>query len=984
MNRFLPRLVQILAPQSGAIHKRNKLICGLAALALLGVSSLRAALGDPSILSEPGAPGAFPLVQAGRAAELRVDERDWPGVRRAAADLQADIERVSGIKPALRSAEGSASARTPFVLIGTLGRSAAIDDLVARGKLDVRGVAGEWESFLLRVVEEPQPGAAPVLVIAGSDKRGTIYGLYELSQQIGVSPWFWWADVPVRRRAEIHIAAEGLTVGPPVVKYRGIFLNDEAPALTGWAHEKFGGYNAAFYTKVFELLLRLRANYLWPAMWNNAFNEDDPENPRLADEYGIVMGTSHHEPMMRAHQEWRRHGRGEWNYEANADELKRFWTEGMRRNRAFENIVTLGMRGDGDMPMSEESNIALLQRIVSDQREILAREVESDVTRLPQLWALYKEVQEYYERGMRVPDDITLLWCDDNWGNIRRLPTPAERNRAGGAGVYYHFDYVGGPRSYKWLNTIPITKVAEQMHLAWRYGADRIWIVNVGDLKPMEFPIEFFLSYAWHPARWRADRTDDFARAWAAREFGPEHAREIAALLAAYPKYNYRRKPELLSPETYSVVNYDESDRIDAAWRELVARAEKVRAALPREAHDAFYQLVLHPIKASATVNAIHRHAARNRLFAHQGRASTHAEAERVRALFREDAELTRFWDEDFAGGKWRHLMAQAHLGYTIWQQPAANVMPAVTEVQPARGAVLALAVEGDPDARPGDYPVSAVAKLPPLSEHGPGTRWFEVFNRGTQPVRFAVEPGAPWIKVSSTSGELGPDVRVQVSIDWSAVPADETRGKILVKAVEPQGNVLQIDVPLERTPADARGFVETDGVIAINATNYQHAHRAGGIAWRTLPDFGRGVGGMTTFPVDAAPSTPGSSAPHLAYDVYFRSTGKFTVTLECAPSLDFMPGQPLQLAVSLDDEPPQIVRLGTEATPADWNRAVAEGVRRVEVPLVVDRPGAHVLRVWRVTSAVVLERVIITTGRARPAYLGAPESPFLGDPSHF
>ena len=245
----------------------------------------------------------------------------------------------------------------------------------------------------------------------------------------------------------------------------------------------------------------MRANFLWPAMWGNAFNDDDAVNPLLANEYGIVVGTSHHEPMMRAHDEWRRYGSGPWNYATNAEALRTFWTGGVRRTAAFENIITLAMRGDGDEPMSREANVALLERIVADQRAIIAQELKRDVTTVPQVWALYKEVQEYYEKGMRVPDDVTLLWSDDNWGNIRRLPTAEERNRSGGSGVYYHFDYVGGPRSYKWLNTIPIAKIWEQMNLAYRYGANRIWIVNVGDIKPMEFPIQFFMDYAWNPER---------------------------------------------------------------------------------------------------------------------------------------------------------------------------------------------------------------------------------------------------------------------------------------------------------------------------------------------------------------------------------------------------------------------------------------------------------------------------------------------------
>ena len=315
----------------------------------------------------------------------------------------------------------------------------------------------------------------------------------------------------------------------PAVKYRGIFFNDEAPALSGWTKEKFGGMNHEFYTKVFELLLRLKANFLWPAMWNNAFATDDPLNAKLADEYGIVMGTSHEEPMMRAEKEWVWGHHGAWDYATNQKEIDEFWREGMERDKNYEEVVTLGMRGEGDTPMSANANTQLLERIVADQREILQQTVNPDLTKVPQVWALYKEVQGYYENGMRVPDDVTLLWSDDNWGNLRRLPTAEERKRAGGAGIYYHFDYVGAPRSYKWLNTNPIPKIQEQMNLALKYGADRLWVVNVGDGKPMEFPTEFFLSYARTPERWNPERSgidhlDEFTKLWAAREFGPEHA----------------------------------------------------------------------------------------------------------------------------------------------------------------------------------------------------------------------------------------------------------------------------------------------------------------------------------------------------------------------------------------------------------------------------------------------------------------------------
>jgi hypothetical protein len=642
----------------------------LASLFLL-LTSLAFGIGQTPYVERAPSPGSFAVARRASAASVFVDPADWPGVLRAAGDLRADIERVTGAKSAALTAEAPRA-----ILIGTLGKSPAIDRLVKSGKLDVAAIAGKWEAFVIQTVGNN-------LVIAGSDKRGTIYGIYDLCEQMGVSPWTFWADVPVRHREAVYVKAGCYVEGPPAVKYRGIFLNDEAPALSGWVKEHYGKYDHRFYEKVFELVLRLKGNYLWPAMWGSAFNEDDPESPRIADEWGVVMGTTHHEPMLRAQQEWKRHGQGPWDYTKNADILRAFWREGVRRNKAYESIVSIGMRGDGDMPMARgEANIPLLEQIVAEQRKILAEEVNPNLAAVPQLWALYKEVQDYYDKGMRVPDDVTLLWSDDNWGNIRRLPTAEERKRSGGAGIYYHFDYVGGPRNYKWIDTNPIPKIWEQMTLAKAYGADRIWIVNVGDLKPMEFPIEFFLSLAWNPDRWPKEKLGDFTRLWAEREFGPEHAAEIADLVSKGLKYNARRKPELLDPATYSIENYDEADRVVAEYQDVVKRAEALSEKLPANARDAFFELVTHPAKSNAIVTELYVTVAKNRRAAAQGLASANDYAAKARALYQADADLTKYFNQTLAGGKWNHMMDQTHIGYTYWQEPRVNSMPAVKEIE--------------------------------------------------------------------------------------------------------------------------------------------------------------------------------------------------------------------------------------------------------------------------------------------------------------
>ena len=446
----------------------------LVAVAVSTLAMQRArALGQQQYVQFSAARGGFTIVNANTTATIYVDAKDWPGVLRAANDLSHDIKDITGKTPRVISG-GKLTGRN-VIIIGTIGRSEIIDRLVAAGKIDISATRGKWESYFTQVVRKPLPGVDSALVICGSDKRGSIYGIYDLSEESGQSPWYYWADVPAKKHAELYVKAGKFTVGEPSVKYRGIFFNDEAPSLTGYIRAKYGNvptnsdpakgplipagvadYGHEFYSHVFELLLRLKGNYLWPAMWNNAFNEDDAANAATADMYGIVMGTSHQEPMMRAQKEWDRLPRsvtgGPWNYATHPDALDKFWREGLARNKNFEQIITIGLRGENDSEMvkGQDQAIDLLNKIIPAQRRIIAETVNPDLTKVPQVWALYKEVQNYYETGgLHPPDDVTLLWAEDNNGNIRRLPTQAERKRSGGAGIYYHFDYHGGPTDYR-------------------------------------------------------------------------------------------------------------------------------------------------------------------------------------------------------------------------------------------------------------------------------------------------------------------------------------------------------------------------------------------------------------------------------------------------------------------------------------------------------------------------------------------------------
>ena len=614
-----------------------------------------------------------------RKGEVRCDPDDWKGVAMAAENLKGDLAKVTG------------RCDMP-ITVGTYGRSRALADVAKRKLADGRTLRqvmekelkGKREKFIIAMVGDQ-------LVVAGSDKRGTIYGIYELSQQIGVSPWHDWADVPVAKHEHIYIKEGLFTDGEPAVRYRGIFLNDEAPCLSGWVGANYGGvYNHHFYARVFELVLRLKGNFMWPAMWNSAFYADDPLNMQTADDMGVIMGTSHHEPMARAHKEWTRDKtHGAWNYDTNKAELDAFWKGGVERMRHTEDVVTIGMRGNGDEPMGENADVALLERIVTSQRQLIEQATGRPAKETPQVWALYKEVQEYYEKGMRVPDDVILLLCDDNWGNVRILPeldgTPsatgafAHRHK-GGYGMYYHVDYVGGPRNSKWLNVTQIQRLWEQMQLTYTYGVDQLWILNVGDLKPMEFPIDFWFRMAWNPSQFNATNLQAYTQSFCRQQLGDTHADEAARILNLQCKYAHRRTAELLDRNTYSLTTGEWQDRVEE-YNRLERDAALLNEKLPAEYRDTYNQLIFFPVRAMANLYNMYYAQAMNHLLADKNDARANDWADRVEACFAHDAELCDEYNHHISGGKWNHFMDEIHIGYKSWNNPPRNICPEVRRV---------------------------------------------------------------------------------------------------------------------------------------------------------------------------------------------------------------------------------------------------------------------------------------------------------------
>lgn len=602
--------------------------------------------------------------------DITYDANDWKGVIIAISNLKEDLKKVSG--------------RCNYpISIGTLGKSKVIDRLAKKRVFDASQLKGKTEKYIITMVDGQ-------LIIAGSDKRGTIYGIYELSQQIGVSPWYDWADVPVDKHDSLFIKRGVYTDGEPAVKYRGIFINDEAPCLSGWIGDNYGGvYNSKFYARVFELVLRLKGNYMWPAMWNAAFYADDSLNMQTANDMGIMMGTSHHEPMARAHKEWTRDkSHGAWNYDTNKAELDLFWESGVRRMRHTEDVVTIGMRGNGDEPMGDNADIALLEKVVENQRRLIEKATGRQADKTPQLWALYKEVQEYYEKGMTVPDDVILLLCDDNWGNVRVLPeldgsghTGAFAKRhPGGYGMYYHVDYVGGPRNSKFLNVSQAQRMWEQLQLTYSYGVDKLWILNVGDIKPMEMPIDFWFKMAWNPSQFTASNLMDYTRSFCTQLFGKACAAKASELLNLQCKYAHRRTPELLDANAFDLMSGEWKEHVDA-YNHLEREATILRESIPVNRRDTYNQLIYFPVRVMANLYNMYYAQALNRHYASQGSARANEWADRVELYFRRDKELCDEYNHKTSKGKWNHMMDEIHIGYRSWNNPPQNICPEVSRV---------------------------------------------------------------------------------------------------------------------------------------------------------------------------------------------------------------------------------------------------------------------------------------------------------------
>lgn len=920
-------------------------------------------------LSETGAAGSLPLVTGGVSTPIYYNANDATVVGIAATALRDDVQRVTGVTPLLFT--NAPAATTNAIFIGTIGKSALIDGLIAAGKINVSSIQEQWESYLTTVVTNPVVGVSRALVIAGSDRRGTAFGVFGLSEAIGVSPWYWFGDVPVAQRSALYVGGGTYTEPSPGVKYRGIFLNDEDWGLNPWAEQVFdpsGQIGPTTHTRIFELLLRLHANYIWPAMHNvtKAFYTV-PGNREIAENYAIVVGTSHHEPMLRNTSEYNTATLGAYNYWTNRQNIYNFWEQRVIETATNESIYTVGMRGLGDDGMITPAGATTQQKadeledfIIPDQRQMISDHVNANPALVPQVFVPYKEALVLYQTGMQVPDDITLCWPDDNHGYIRQLSSAAERTRSGGSGVYYHLSYWGPPTSYLWLLTTPPAMTCEEMMKAWDYQARRIWIANVGDLKPGEIGMEFFLRLARNPEAFRNFDQHAYLVQWAAQNFGAANAEAIATLLDEYYRLNIILRPEQLNFTTSSfslVSNGDEAQQRLDQFAALTASANALYAQLPTNQKAAFYEMILYPIRGAALQNQKVLLAERSRLWAAQGRAATTNLALAAQAAQNAILAETAFYNQTNANGKWNRTMTVSTGG----EAKMPYIMPTLGSFVAPTAAGMGVAVEGFATALG-----TNVGMLPTFNTAANKSYFIDVFNTGTSAMSWTAQSSAPWITLTQTSGNA--DARIWVGIDWANAPRGyAVPGVITIRGAGITNTVnVKAFYPLSLNLATLPPAVENNGVVTIEAENFtSRQDNTNGVGWRKLTRASASRDGMTILPVTALaidPAAISSSTPSLTYQFHTFSTGAAVVQMGCLPTHKITTDHVgCRYAVSLNGDTPQVVDINADEFTAAWSANVLRATAIGRSAHTINNSGLQTLKVWMIDPGVVLDKVTVS-----------------------
>lgn len=977
------------------------LILMLSALVAVSAGHAQVAVHEKS----PKTKYAFTLASPRQTAAILYDASDAAVVKRAAELFAADVEAVTGRRPQVTSATGETG---PAVIVGTVGGSALIRRLSEAGKIDTAPLEGAWERYLIQTVANPLPGIRKALVIAGSDRRGAAYGLFTLSELIGVSPWYWWADVPVKKHAALHVDAPPTYSQTPSVRYRGIFLNDEDWGLTPWASQTFeperGNIGPRTYAKVCELLLRLKANYLAPAMHpvSTSFNQI-PENKLVADTFAIVMGSTHCEPLLlNTASEWDTKTMGPWNYDKNKEGINRVLTQRVRENSPYENVYTLALRGlhDGAMsttlPMHEK--VRMLQQALLDQRRILAENIDRPIETVPQAFTPYKEVLEIYSNGLELPDDITIVWPDDNYGYMKRLSGVREQRRTGRSGVYYHVSYLGVPHSYLWFSTTPPSLMYEELRKAYDTTADRLWLVNCGDLKGSEMQVSLFLDMAWDIGRFTADNVVTYPARWLAGIFGEAYYDRLEAMTREHLRLAFPRKPEYmgwgyhwnrfdhnceqLTDTDFSFTNYDEAQRRLEAYRQLGARAEALLHEIGDEARPAFYQLVYYPLRGAELMNRMTLGGQRNRWYARQGRAATNAVRDEVQRCYDSLQVITRGYNS-LLGGKWNHMMSmrQNYDGVSAYFN-----LPHLATHDAAGAPRLALQVAGEDVTG-----ARAFHALPAFDNYLRRTYPVEIYNRGGGTLAWTAHASEPWVVLSKSAGKTADEERITVGIDWEKAPSgNAVPAQIVFRAGEQSEKVLvSLFNPTAPSRAELRGiYVENNGCVSIPAAGCHRVRESDRIKITAVEDLGiEGPALQLGDPTAPLQIFRSRDVPCAEYDFYAFDAGSVDVYTYVLPTFPLHADRDFRIGENTNTDTKYSVQIddGALATPSSshveysqvWFESVLRNCAVNKSTLHIDKPGRHTLRIRVGDPGIVLQKIVLDFGGMKRSYLG-PQSTLI------
>lgn len=939
-----------------------------------------------------------------------IPEECGTGVKKVAGKVAKDVEGTLSFCPEI--CETVVTAKQAVIAV-TAG-SGELAEILCSKISKLGQVEGKRESYAFIVAENPVEGIESALVIYGSDKLGTIYGLFHLSELLGVTAMVDWGDCQYVKQDSFVLKEEDSFVSKePSVKYRGFFINDEWPCCGTWATSHFGSFNAQMYDHIFEYLLRMKGNYLWPAMWAENFMLDGPdlESMKLADEYGIYIGMSHHEPCMRSGAEYSKVRGPEspygdaWSYVTNKEGILRFWEDGVKRSIGHNVFPTVGMRGENDSKMLGEDslisdNVRLLKEIITKQREMIHEHLETDGKKVPQLFAVYKEVEDYYFgggseeglRGFEELEDVTLLLCEDNWGNMRALPEAFERNHKGGFGMYFHLDYHGDPVSYEWVSSTELSKIWEQMTEAYEYGVRELWIVNVGDVKFQEFPLNYFMDLAYDFEKWGSlapNSTKEYTKAWISSMFGSytskEEREEIQEVLEGYLKINALRKPESLNDTVYHPAHYLECEKQLSFCGKLEEKNERLWKTLEeRGMGDAYFSMIYFSAEASFNLLKMHLYSGKNHLYASQGKAVANEYDKLVEACIEKD-EALKAQMAAFKDGKWAGMELASHIGFTNWNDedwryPVRHVIRL-----PKKPRLVVTRADKTQHYTNQYFPITLVIDDFVVSSSKKAK--IQIANGGQGSVKWKIQEGArkvgldgiahesqdetscEWLEFSKMSGETALQDEVEISLKEENLPLGEEVSCSFEIKTETEFVPVLVKALKKDTSALPKGaFLAEHGMFVIDAIHYADknagTYEKETVEFKELYDFGKYQSGIKAFPVTAAFDSK-ENAPSVTYELFSEEEKECILKLYTSPANPLIYGGKLSMGVSVNGEVDKLVTFtedgykGGEPGCIPWEQAVLnqEHAGSTEIAL---KKGLNKITVSAREAGLVLERLVV------------------------